>query len=182
MTSAFAAWQNFYVIVGSAAGAMTGLQFVVIALVVNSPINRDVSRATAAYGTPTIFHFGAVLILSAILSAPWSGSLAPLLLLGGCGAAGFAYVLVVAARARTTEYRPVFEDWLFHVLLPGSGYCVLTAAAASVIRWPLDNALFAMAAVSLVLLCVGIHNAWDTVTYVVAVRSERADDDVGPRR
>jgi len=31
-------WQNFYVIVGSSAGALIGLQFVVMTLIANMPI------------------------------------------------------------------------------------------------------------------------------------------------
>ena len=32
-----AAWQNFYVIMGSSAGALIGLQFVVLSLVASKP-------------------------------------------------------------------------------------------------------------------------------------------------
>ena len=66
-----AGWQNFYVIVGSSAGALIGLQFVVIALIADMPIVRGQAQAGAAFATPTIVHFGAVLLLSAIVSAPW---------------------------------------------------------------------------------------------------------------
>jgi hypothetical protein len=52
------------------AGALIGLQFVVITLVADSPNSRDMERASSAFATPTIVHFGAVLLLSAILSAP----------------------------------------------------------------------------------------------------------------
>src|SRR5436309_14142322 len=68
--SPFAAWENFYVIIGSSAAALIGLQFVVIALVADSR-TQSTSREIAAFGTPTILHFSAVLLLAAILSAPW---------------------------------------------------------------------------------------------------------------
>jgi len=35
-------WENFYVIVGSSAGALIGLQFVVIALIAEAPIARRI--------------------------------------------------------------------------------------------------------------------------------------------
>ena len=57
-----AGWENFYVIVGSAAGALIGLQFVVITLIAERPI-PDMARATSAFGTPSIVHFGTVLLL-----------------------------------------------------------------------------------------------------------------------
>jgi hypothetical protein len=35
-----AGWENFYVIVGSSAGALIGLQFVVITLIADLPVAR----------------------------------------------------------------------------------------------------------------------------------------------
>ena len=63
------AWENFYIIVGSSAGALTGLQFVVMALAAETEINTDTGEVDA-FGTPTIVHFCAVLLVSAILSMP----------------------------------------------------------------------------------------------------------------
>ena len=70
----FAEWDSFYVIVGSAAGALIGLQFVVMTLIAEKPA-RDMQRAGAAFATPTIVHFGAVLLVSALMRVPWPGAL-----------------------------------------------------------------------------------------------------------
>ena len=61
-------WENFYIIAGSVAGALIGLQFVVIALVADSR-RRTTSPEIAAFGTPTILHFCAALLLSAPAAA-----------------------------------------------------------------------------------------------------------------
>src|SRR5690242_4277499 len=66
-------WGNFYVIVGSSAGALIGLQFVVITLIAQMPIRAGMAQASSAFATPTIVHFAAVLLLSAVLSVPWNG-------------------------------------------------------------------------------------------------------------
>jgi hypothetical protein len=63
-------WENFYVIVGSSAGALIGLQFVVLALIANLPITRGAAQAGDAFSTPSVVHFGVVLLLSAVASAP----------------------------------------------------------------------------------------------------------------
>jgi hypothetical protein len=174
-----AKWQNFYVIVGSAAAALTGLQFVAIALVANLPV-RGSADSVDAFGTPTIVHFGTVLLLSAIFSAPWGGVGAPTLLCSLCGVMGFVYVIIVALRARgQTEYQPVFEDWLFHVLLPAIAYGVLAPAYAA--RSYVDRALFGVATATLLLLFIGIHNAWDTVMYLVLTRGQERHEDPGRR-
>ncbi|HEY8312482.1 MAG TPA: hypothetical protein VIG47_18070, partial [Gemmatimonadaceae bacterium] len=68
--SSLAEWGGFYVITGSAAAALTGLQFVVMALVAETNAKRDIT-AIDAFGTPTIVLFCAVLYVSAAISAPW---------------------------------------------------------------------------------------------------------------
>lgn len=163
-------WENFYVIVGSSAGALIGLQFVVITLIADFPVLRDAERAGSAFATPTIVHFGAVLLIAAILSAPWHGIGPAAVILGAVGLIGLIYAAIVARRAQQqTAYKPEFEDWLFHVLLPLAGYATLAASAyASSVH--ARQALFSMAGAALLLLFVGIHNAWDAVTYHVFVK------------
>src|SRR5205085_12673274 len=67
-------WTNFYVIVGSSAGALIGLQFVVRPLIAGRPTARGEAQAGDAFSTPSVVHFGVVLLLSAIVSAPWDGA------------------------------------------------------------------------------------------------------------
>jgi hypothetical protein len=38
------------------------------------------------------------------------------------------------------------------------------------------SALFAIAAIALLLLFLGIHNAWDSVTYIAVVHSRQKDE------
>src|SRR6185436_9211998 len=103
------AWETFYVIVGSSGAALTGLQFVVLTLVAQAP-GRGGIREINAFGTPTVVHFCAALLISAILTAPWHRLGNTGLAVGACGAAGIGYVLLIIRRARqTTQYTPVFE-------------------------------------------------------------------------
>jgi uncharacterized membrane protein len=157
-------WENFYVIVGSSAGALIGLQFVVLTLIAERPPLR-VAEAGAAFSTPSVVHFGVVLLLSAVLSAPWH-AIGPVAIFWGLvGLSGIAYAVVVARRMRVqTTYRPIFEDWLFHLLLPLVAYGFL-AVSAYVAQSHARSALFLVGATTLLLLFVGIHNAWDAVTY-----------------
>ena len=164
-------WENFYVIVGSSAGALIGLQFVVITLIAARPIARVDALAGGAFATPSVVHFGVVLLLSAIASAPWKEIIAVAVLWGSVGVCGVVYVVVVARRMRVqSAYRPVFEDWLFHVLLPFAAYAIL-AISAYAAHSHAHPALFLVGAAVLLLLFIGIHNAWDAVTYHVFVRS-----------
>lgn len=165
-------WEAFYVIVGSSAGALTGLMFVVITLVRESLPQRTLG-AINAFGTPNVIHFVAVLLVAAILSAPWTRLKDPAHLIGGLGVAGVIYVLVVWRRIRRqTEYTPVLEDWVWHLILPMVAYVALFVAAAG-ISHDQSWALFLAGGVSVLLVCVGIHNAWDTVTYVALREKEK---------
>src|SRR5258708_2986957 len=165
--TALSVWENFYVIVGSSAGALIGLQFVVLTLIADRPAIRGTAQAGHAFATPTIVHFGAVLLLAGILSAPWQGVAPAAVLWGLLGLIGIVYAAVVVRRMRRQNtYKPVFEDWLFHVLLPFAAYTTLAVAALAA-RSYLRGALFGIGAAALLLLFVGIHNAWDAVTYHV---------------
>jgi hypothetical protein len=164
-----AGWENFYVIVGSSAGALIGLQFVVITLIAEVPNVKDVERASSAFATPTIIHFGAVLLLSAVISAPWHGVTPVAILWGSLGLAGVIYTLIIIRRMRLqTAYSPELEDHLFHVLLPFAAYATLVGSACAALA-NVAGALFGVSAAALLLLFIGIHNAWDAVTYHVFV-------------
>jgi len=163
------AWQNFYVIMGSSAGALIGLQFVVLSLVANRPTVRVDPQTGATFSTPTIIHFSTVLTLAAVLTAPWEAIDGPRLVYGAVGLAGAVYAAIVGWRMRRTAYRPEFEDWLFHALLPFAGYGILVASAFAA-RSHVRGALFGVAAAVLLLLLIGIHNAWDAVMYHIFLK------------
>src|SRR5256714_7369600 len=157
--------------------ALIGLQFVVLTLIANRPVVRGEAQAGAAFSTPSVVHFGVVLLLSAVVSAPWDGIGAVAVLCGGVGLCGVVYSVIVARRIRAqTAYKPVFEDWLFHVLLPLAAYAGL---AGSVFAAPAftPTALFTVGAAALMLLFTGIHNAWDTVTHLVFVQTRGEQED-----
>ena len=69
---------------------------------------------------------------------------------------------------KQTAYKPQLEDWLFHVVLPLVAYTALALssfAAFSHVR----EALFGVGGAALLLLFIGIHNAYDNVAYLVLV-------------
>lgn len=159
-------WQNFYVIVGSAAATLTGLMFVVVTLIASTRGRRSSGEATGAFATPNVVHFCAALLVAAILSAPWPALWNAGLLLGICGLAGVIYSIVIFRRTlRQNDYQPVLEDWLWHTLFPSIAYAVLVVAALMI---PSDAtlALFIIGAATVLFLFIGIHNAWDAITYM----------------
>jgi hypothetical protein len=73
-------------------------------------------------------------------------------------------------RARVV-YQAEFEDWSFHVVLPLVAYAMLAGTAFAALSHA-RQALFAVGGAALVLLFVGIHNAWDSIACHVFVRTQ----------
>ena len=172
-------WESFYVIVGSSGAALTGLQFVVLALIAESR-RPSTGREISAFGTPTVIHFCAVLLVSGIVSAPWHSLSSVAFALGACGFVGVAYGLIIIRRARQqTRYQPVFEDWLWHTVLPLIAYALILIAATLLPSYS-RRPLFVVALAALLLLFIGIHNSWDTITYF-AIRESQERKQSGDR-
>lgn len=168
-----AEWDSFYLIVGSAAGALIGLQFVVMTLIAGRP-RRPEADAGSAFATPTIVHFGAVLLLAAMIRAPWQTVIPAAILWGLMGLIGVVYVVNVARKMRAqTLYKPQFEDLLCHSILPLAAYIILVVSAVAA-PWNTRGPLFGVGGSALLLLFTGIHNAWDTVTYHIFAEKEES--------
>ncbi|HEY3112551.1 MAG TPA: hypothetical protein VGJ62_02585 [Gemmatimonadaceae bacterium] len=178
-------WESFYVIVGSSAGALTGLQFVVMALIPDSPTQAG-EHEINTFGTPTIVHFCIVLFISASLSAPWPGWSSVATVVWMSGTVGIVYTVIIIRRSRrTTLYKPVLEDWIWHSVLPLVAYVLMVGSAGSLL-YSSTLGLFGIAASALLLLFVGIHNAWDSATYIAITTKQgqrtAANTPAGPNQ
>ena len=172
-------WENFYVIVGSSAGALIGLQFVVMTLLADRPNRPGLALAGSAFATPTI---GLFRICTPVISdhqrSLANGQQRPHNSLAATGRhrnnlrsyRGLAYA------STNRIYKPVFEDWLFHALLPlGRVRNNLTGPACAAYAHA-HGAMFGMGVAALLLLFIGIHNAWDLVTFHVYSKKRPKDE------
>jgi MFS family permease len=176
----FATWANFYVILGSAAGALIGLQFIVITLVAQRANNRVSPEAAATYASPTIVSFSVVLALSALGVMPIQNPHHWTQLWALAGAAGLVYSLfILFCMTRQSKYKPEVSDLVYFGILPCFGYALI-AAAAYILHRGSPWAPFLFAAALLLLLLAGIRNAWDTVTYHVSSKSEPKSEFAPP--
>jgi hypothetical protein len=77
----------------------------------------------------------------------------------------------------------VFEDWLWHTMLPFLAYAGLFLAGAMLGPASAD-ALFVIGGATLLLVFIGIHNAWDTVTFMMMDQAARTQgtEPAGPPR
>ncbi|HXR91833.1 MAG TPA: hypothetical protein VN750_16295 [Steroidobacteraceae bacterium] len=171
-------WEDFYVIVGSSAAALTGLTFIVITI---SADRNDRGGDTAvrrltglrAFISPTVAHFTASLWISAVLNVPGQTGLSLRVCLAVAGLIGVVYcgrVIYWMVRTFTdSQYTPFLEDWLWNAILPVLAYLSLLGASWSLPMHPVPS-LYVVGGVALLLLLVGIHNAWDVVAWITTER------------
>jgi hypothetical protein len=172
--SLLAGWDNFYVITGGAAGGLTGLTFVVITLVADTHRVRPVAVRT--FVSPTIVHLGTVLALAAYLTMPRHTVVSLSLGLGVVGLAGLVYVGTVAAGIYRIKaaYTAVLEDWIWNVILPALCFCVLLSMAFLFSTRP-KQCPYGVAAAIMLLMIVGIHNAWDIAVWNSVNKQDKAE-------
>jgi hypothetical protein len=168
----FAGWQTFYQLTGSVAGELIGLLFIVATLAAGrrSPRNQTGQKL---FTTPTVVHLGTVVIVSALALAPGTdnNSASVLMVLGAL--AGVAYTAAVAISLRRNDNPTHWSDFWLYGAAPAAAYVALTAAAsAAVARAP--HAAYYVGLVLLLLLILGIRNAWDLVTWL-AQNNVKAD-------
>jgi hypothetical protein len=168
-------WNSFYVMMGSSAAALTGLVFIVVTLI-RDQSRRGSEAGMATFTTPTVVHFGSALFTSAVMSVP-SRSLVPIaIILGLAGAGGLVYAVRISIQtSRLESYRPDAEDWTWHVGLPFIAYATLVIGAIAM-AGAAGGALYAPAAAVMLLIFIGIHNAWDVVTFLATGKAEALPD------
>lgn len=154
-------WRDFYVMIGTASGAIVGATFVVATLAAGIKERRLGLRG---FISPSTVHLASVLVGSAILTAPTLTPLVLGILLGAGGIGGAIYGVVAAARVWSMKLD--LADRAFYMALPVLAY--LAMAVAAVMCQSKGELAYNILAVSLVvLLIVGMRNAWDMATFMI---------------
>ncbi len=173
-------WADFYLLTGTAAATLTGLQFVAVTLMTTASrqLVADPEAGVAAYAAPTVTHFLLTLILSCLMLVPWHDWMGLHVTLVVMGASALVYSAVVIRRTLAMKiYTPVLEDWIFHMILPFIAYLAVFLAAFFIGRG--STPLFVVGAATVLLLVVGVHNAWDMVTFltITAIKAQPPKED-----
>jgi hypothetical protein len=171
-------WQNFYVIMGTAAATLTGLMFVATTLLAGLNPHLDTANAgISAFNTPTVAQFCVVLSLAGIFSAPWQAFSLIDLLLGLLSVGMVVYQIVIMQRMlRMPHYQSTLEDWLWYMVFPFLANITFMIAAILLSKNP-SLALYLVASAMMMLLLIGIRNAWDNVTFLALMRAHSHPED-----
>lgn len=160
----FSGWEDFYALIGSAAGALIGIMFLVATLTAGRD-PAQVSRGARVYITPIVFHFAVVLVVSVVAEIPNLSIVAAGIVLALTATAGFLYAAVTTARIFSPGWRdgPDFWDKCFYGFFPLLAYLTLVGTAG-LVWFARDPSVYVVGATMLVLLLIGITNAWDMAT------------------
>ncbi|HUA09058.1 MAG TPA: hypothetical protein VMA98_07255 [Candidatus Acidoferrales bacterium] len=170
--SPFSDWGNFYAITGGASAALTGLVFVVVTLVAGRRDDGITGEGTPIFSSPTVVHFTAAFFISCVAAVPWHRPSVPAVVIGCAGLFGIVISLQVVYRARRlTQYQPDRGDWMWFTVFPLLAYVVQSVAGFALPMVPVEAA-FTLAAATVALIFIGIHNAWDVITYLAIDRAD----------
>lgn len=173
----FEAWETFYLLVGTSAAALVGVMFIVITLAADIEVEQ-VNRGTTIYQTPTVFHLGAIVGISALVSMPDHLLSAMAVVIIIVSVLGIAYSALTTQRMFETYefYRATVPDRFFFGVLPGAFY--LLFGIGGIATWLMPGiAAEAVGTAILLLLLVSIRNAWDVATFTVRISRTLAIKD-----
>ena len=159
-------WANFYVTTGAASGSLIGLLFVVVTLGVGFS-SSDAIIGARAFLTPTLIHFGGVLLLSLAALAPFASPWPTAIIFCLCGLSGLAYLTTVIAARRKIDFVALsWADWIPYGGGPALGKACLFIGAAGLIAGK-SFAPCVIAGATALFLFSGIYGAWDLTLWII---------------
>lgn len=188
MIAQLQAWQNFYTLIGGASATLAGLMFIAISLGgTRRPTAQERSTAQLAYNaflSPTYIHFVYVLVTAIVVFVPTLNEtvFGAMLVLTGVGSFGYILRHVPFVRERYSTGALDRSDLVWYELMPAicyvlyldAGIGLLRAAAGAPSR---GQALNALATASILLMVIGVRNAWDLMVFQVMRAFDAPRDD-----
>jgi hypothetical protein len=172
-------WDGFYLIVGSAGGALIGIMFLIVTLTAGFD-KALVERGSRVYMTPIVFHFSAILVISALTAVPGLDAHQLGVAFAILALIGFGYSVETTVRMHAPDWSmpPDLSDKWFYGYLPSFTYVAIGVGAAEI--W-IDKASapYLIGGAMLAQLLVGIRNTWDLATYMIQNPTGRGESGTG---
>jgi hypothetical protein len=174
--SSFAAaagvWQNFYLLVGTAAATLVGLMFVAVTFGA-SLVTEQTSASARAFLDPTFTHFVQILLTACLIAIPTMGPTllgVLLLLISALRIASLVRVYGHMKQAQRTHNDIELSDWLMGIALPLLCYLLLGATGVAFLAG-YAVAFDALAIVTVALLLNGVFGAWELLVWMAVART-----------
>jgi hypothetical protein len=157
-------WHEFYLLIGTAGVTLTGLLFVVVSLGPRVVANH---RATGvrAFISPNAVYFATTFVVSAVLMVPDLSAtvIGAFLCLGSVASLG--YLAYTKAHQQWRHNKLPLLDWIWFVGLPITSYVLLLLSGTGFLVQAAVS-MHGVAAALILLLVIGIRNAWDLVIWI----------------
>jgi hypothetical protein len=164
---------NFYIMAGTAGATLTGLLFVIITLSTHLS-SSGIAHGARAFLTPTLVHFGSVLLQSLVVLVPWSSAWPAGVILGLCGLVGLVYLMDVDFKRRKVQFVSLqLLDWIPYAGILALANLNLIAGAIGMIAEK-SFAPYCLAGAITLFLFAGIYGAWDLTSWIVKNRDVAA--------
>lgn len=147
-----------------------GLMFVVVSVgqrVLGKPEGLPAIRA---FFTPIVAFFATGIVLAMLMLMPATSAPELGVLLGILGIAGLGYMFASGAHAAWRQSDLALDDWVWYVALPFLSYLAICGGGLA-IGSKIATGFYVVGGASILLLVIGIRNAWDLVVYI-SQRSE----------
>ncbi|HTA89673.1 MAG TPA: hypothetical protein VK745_08865 [Polyangiaceae bacterium] len=171
-TAAALTWQNFYLLVGTAAATLVGLMFVAVTFG-SSLVTEESSPTARAFLDPTFTHFVQILLTACLVTIPSMGPRllgSLLLLIGALRMASTVRVYQQMKRVHQRQNDLELSDWFSGVVFPVVCYVLLGLSGVAF----LENyavAFDGLALVTLGVLLIGLLGAWELLVWMAIARS-----------
>jgi len=172
----FEGWENYYLMVGSSAGALIGLMFVVVTLTAGRD-RAEVERGKHLYTSPIVWQLAVILTLSGATAVPgistafFGYSTLGLAVLG----LGWGVRSAVGIARRPGAPDAAGFDMVWYGIAPAIVYVGLGIAALGLL-WGRPWGANGIAAGLMALLLVSIHAEWDLVTFLAPIAGQPPPD------
>jgi hypothetical protein len=173
----FEGWENYYLMVGSSAGALIGLMFVVVTLTAGRD-RAEVEHGKHLYTSPIVWHLAVILTLSGTAAVPAMSARIFGLMSGGLAVLGLGWGVrsAVGIARRPGAPDAAKFDMFWYGVAPAIVYAGLGIAVLGLLSakpW----GTVAVAASLMALLLVSIHAEWDLVTYLAPISGQPPPDN-----
>jgi hypothetical protein len=160
-------WHDFYALIGSAAATLVALMFVAASIGAGI-FTREHQVGVRSFLSPTVVHFSAALIICLLAIIPTQTRFSFGVMQACVGAIGLVYSCWIWHRMRKHGILGTIDmaDRLWYGLLPIAAYALVIVAGASLWR-RLGVSLNILAGGLILLLLIGILNAWDMTIWII---------------
>lgn len=171
-TAAALSWQNFYLLVGTAAATLVGLMFVAVTFG-SSLVTAETSPTARSFLDPTFTHFVQILLTACLVTIPSMGQALLGALLSVIAALRLVRLFRVYRHMRQAHQAHndlELSDWLSGVVFPLLSYLLLGAAGLAFIEG-YAVAFNLLAGVTIAILLIGVFGAWELLVWMAIARA-----------